>query len=72
MNTDLVAIDACVHPEITVETSVMSSGYTVYCKTCRRKIIIPETTLIMDENSLIGIIGEVFGEEVARRIARYT
>ncbi len=72
MSTEVIAIDACIHPEIIVETSVMSLGYTVYCKACRKKIIIPDTTLILNRNSLVGIITEVFGAEAGQRIARYT
>ncbi len=72
MSTEVVAIDACIHPEITLEVKACSDGYTVYCSTCHKKIIIPDITLARNENSLIGIITEVFGNEVGQRIARWT
>jgi len=70
MNTEIIAIDPCPHPEITVEVYLMaSSDYTVYCKACRRKIIIPLATIEQGEkDSFIGIVGEVFGEAVAQRL----
>lgn len=70
----LSVIEPCPHPEIVHEVRMSAlSEWVYYCPKCRKKLIIPATTMLdTNREKVLGMIGLTFGEASQLRLSRFT
>jgi hypothetical protein len=62
-DTELVTIDTCSHPEMNMQDDLLW-GRKYWCSVCKKKIIIPNHTLMIHgQEGLAGIVRLAFGDK---------